>query len=895
MLAGDRGRSQGPIDAPLPTTAYLAFSALGFPLFIRLPPPNEGVTLTVLHRRLISRGSDCVPITCEQFGKAVVGAGLLSADEMQSFWKALPAADRPADGEAFAAALVRAGKLTPFQAAETLATRGMSLILGDYVLLDRLGAGGMGEVFLARHRHMKRIVALKVVSPQAMKDEAAVKRFQREVEAAARLEHPNIVTAHDSRHDRGVHYLVMQYVEGTDLAALVRQQGRLPVDTAIQCLLQAARGLAYAHREGIVHRNIKPANLLLDTKGVVKILDMGLARLDDASTDNLTGTEQVMGTVDYMSPEQAASTHAVDGRTDTYSLGCTLWFLLTGRKIYEGETLMSRMLKHREAPIPSLCTARDDVPYALEEIFQRMVAKLPEDRYASMDDVVRELESLQANTSGLSRLAASGDSALNVFSEFTQNHTSVKREPAGSPDKLTIPTHNAISPGGDAQTVDYRDGAVGTDPKSDLSVKPLPKKPRAGRQKQPPAKLIAAAVVGLLTVLLGLVFMNGRLTDRGVSTADSSESRATAIVPKPATPANPGDAGPAPRRKPPPPAIAPFDYKQAKAYQQAWGKYLGVPVELKNSIGMPLVLIPPGEFMMGSAPEQSEVAVKMATESGLKPGAWQFARLKEELPPHRVTLARPCVLGATEVTIGQFARFVEATKFVTETETLGGGHLYHDAETGEDVYDKKLGWRSPGHEVMDNSPVTQLTWNDAVQFCNWLSAQDGLKVCYRKAGNDSWALSNAGEGYRLPTEAEWEYACRAGTDTQFSFGDDPMTLDIYGWYKKNSVGGVHAVGLKVANPFGLFDMHGNAREWCSDFYGAYAASPAVDPAGPTSGSKRTFRGEYHGYPVDCRAAYRDRATPSARFANLGFRVLRVSTTGISAAPVTSQPAAAGTK
>ncbi len=811
-------------------------------------------------------------VSIDQFGKSVVAAGLISAEALQAIWKTLSPADRPANGEAFAATLVKACKLTSFQAAETLAGRGASLVLGDYVLLDRLGAGGMGEVFKARHRHMDRIVALKVVSAQAMKDEASVKRFEREVKAAARLEHPNIVTAHDSRHDRGVHYLVMQYVEGSDLSALVKQQGPLPVDLAIQCILQAARGLAYAHGEGIVHRDIKPANLLLDKKGVIKILDMGLARLDDTSADNLTGTEQVMGTVDYMSPEQAASTHTVDGRSDTYSLGCTLWYLLTARKIYEGETLMSRMLKHREAPIPSLCAARDDVSYALEEIYQRMVAKHPEDRYRSMDDVVRELESLQANTSGLRRLAATGDSALSVFEEFTQNHTSVKREPAGSPTKVAAPTHNPSSPGGDAPTMDYRDGAVGTDPKSELSVKPLPKKPRGGQQKQPPVKLIAAAAAGILAVFFGVIFIIRDKDGSELARVEAPEG-STIEVQKKASPSSPlvgeglgvrgsgaGKGSSAPRRDPPPSAVAPFDFKQARAHQQAWAKYRGVPVEQKNSIGMPLVLIPPGEFMMGSTPEQNAVSRKMAQDSEIATKDFTWARLDEEGPQHRVTLTKPYWLGTTEVTFGQFKKFVEATKYVTQAEQFGFGNsasTKSDDKTTPEM--RKMTWRTPGYTVADDSPVTQVSWNDCIAFCNWLSEQEGLKSHYRLDAKAGWIPLAFGTGYRLPTEAEWEYACRSGTATQFSFGDDPTMLDIYGWYHKNS-SGPHEVGMKVANAFGLYDMHGNVYEWCQDLYAGdyYSKSSPDDPIGPSSGSNRMCRGGNSNYfPVHCRSAFRN--------------------------------------
>lgn len=326
------------------------------------------------------------------FAQAVMASGLVNAD-------ALRGAIDNAHGNAaeLAESLVRANLLTPFQVEALREGRGDMLSLGNYDILDRLGAGGMGTVYKARHRRMKRIVALKILAANLSDNPVFLKRFQREVETIACLGHPNIVMAYDADATGSTHFLVMEFVQGMDLAAYVARRGPLPVAEAVDCLLQAARGLAYAHSQEMVHRDVKPHNLLRDDSGVVKLTDLGLVQLnrdaeDKAADTGMTSTGGIVGTPDYMPPEQGLDSAALDHRADIYALGCTLFYLLTGKPPYTGANVLSILLKHRDAPVPDLPQASP----RLNSLFHRMLAKRPEDRVQRMDEVVHELEAIVA-------------------------------------------------------------------------------------------------------------------------------------------------------------------------------------------------------------------------------------------------------------------------------------------------------------------------------------------------------------------------------------------------------------------------------------------------------------------------------------------------------------------
>src|SRR5262245_56572643 len=217
----------------------------------------------------------------EQFFQNLSDSGLFTEEEVSKTRDSIPESRAP-DADSVAQELIAAGRLTRFQADAIAERKFDGLIINNYEVLDRLGQGGMGTVFKARHKRMRRIVAIKVLSREVAQDERFIKRFQREVEAVARLSHPNIVMAHDADEAEVGHFLVMEFVNGRDLASTVEKQGPLPIRDAVSCILQSARALEYAHAQGIIHRDIKPANLLRDESGVVKVADLGLARFDES-------------------------------------------------------------------------------------------------------------------------------------------------------------------------------------------------------------------------------------------------------------------------------------------------------------------------------------------------------------------------------------------------------------------------------------------------------------------------------------------------------------------------------------------------------------------------------------------------------------------------------------
>ncbi|MEO8494120.1 MAG: serine/threonine-protein kinase [Planctomycetota bacterium] len=338
----------------------------------------------------------------KNFLELVQRSQLVDADELRAALlkcKSEHGDELPSGAQEVADYLVQAGLLTDWHCGKLLDRKYKGFFLGKYKLLGHIGSGGMSSVYLAEHVLMRRQRAIKVLPKSRVGDSSYLERFHREAQATAALEHPNVVRAYDVDNDGDTHYLVMEYVKGQDIQNIVNGQGALSYEKAAEYIAQAARGLAYSHKEGLIHRDIKPANLIVDEEGVVKILDLGLALFsqDESASLTILHNENVLGTADYLAPEQAINSHDVDHRVDIYALGCTFYFALTGHAPFNEGTLAQRIARHQTQMPRDIREDRPDCPRELVNICVKMIQKKADDRYQSCHEVVAALESWLAS------------------------------------------------------------------------------------------------------------------------------------------------------------------------------------------------------------------------------------------------------------------------------------------------------------------------------------------------------------------------------------------------------------------------------------------------------------------------------------------------------------------
>lgn len=327
----------------------------------------------------------------------------------------------PSDPVELAKALQKQKVITRWHCEKLLQGKYKGFFLGRHKLLGHIGSGGMSSVYLAEHMKMHDLRAIKVLPQSRLGKSSYLARFQQEAKAIASLNHPNVVRAHDIDNQGDTHYIVMEYVDGDDLQTIVKKKGPLPFDKVANYLAQAAHGLQHAHDVGLIHRDIKPANILINSSGRVKILDLGLALFTDEAQASLTidFNDKVLGTADYLAPEQALNSHKVDHRADLYGLGCTMYFMLTGHPPFPDGTIAQRIAKHQKEMPKEIRKIRPECPGELEGICWKLMQKDPKFRYASAAQTAEVLEAWSAKQKVLSP-AGGGDSTLNLGDEHDQ-------------------------------------------------------------------------------------------------------------------------------------------------------------------------------------------------------------------------------------------------------------------------------------------------------------------------------------------------------------------------------------------------------------------------------------------------------------------------------------------
>ncbi len=648
--------------------------------------------------------------------------------------------------------------------------------LGHYEIETVLGHGAFGIVAKGFDDKLHRVVAIKLMNPELATTSPPRKRFLREARSAAAVTHENVVAVY-AVEEEPIPYLAMEFIAGQTLQQRMDNKGPFEVADLLKVGQQVASGLAAAHAVKLIHRDIKPSNILL-TGGVIekaKISDFGLARaVDDAS---MTSSGLIAGTPMYMAPEQARG-ETLDHRADLFSLGTVLYQMASGRPPFRAANTVAVLKRVCEDTPRPLDDVIPETPDWLQSIIFRLLEKDREDRFQSAQEVADLLARCQR--------------------ELEHGGKVVSVAPPGS-----VVANDAVS----------------NKPTKSTWLKPLW------------VSVLCTLAVLMLTIVGPKL---ARWFDMPIPTLRQAESIAASGSTDEGTITTwhgwPADA--------PPPAIAPFNAEQAQHHQAAWAKYLGVPVEYTNSLGMKFRLIPPGEFLIWSTPEVA-------------------ATIKDVFPGDRVILTQPIYLGVNEVTQAEY-------------EKVMGVNPSHFAPIG-------TGKEAVAGLITTEHPVEMVSWYDAAEFSANLSKQENLKPFYFREGDTIAPLD--GTGYRLPSEAEWEFACRAGTPTMYWIGDKDEDLVRAGWFIGNSGDRTHAAGELKANPFGLADIHGNVWEWVQDgwdatFDGQFQDKPAINPNVPFYAcAQRVLRGgHWQDSAFNCRSSNRLANVPTNLNFNLGFRV-----------------------
>ncbi len=720
-----------------------------------------------------------------------------------------------------------------------------------YEIVEMVGAGGMGVVYRAVHPKIGKTVAIKFLPPAFSQSPQFVARFEREAVAMVQLSHPNIVAIENMGTHQGQHFLIMEYVPGSTVTEMLEADreagggGRLGWGEAVGIGEQVLRALQAAHGQGMLHRDIKPGNILAADDGTVRVADFGLVKVmgigGDVSIDEarsrlsisavsdargagigLTALGSPVGTFDYMSPEQYRGERDLDEHTDIYSFGMTLYKMLTGR------------IARGRAKEPS--RLYPEIPTALDDICFKCLEEEPEDRYRNAGEVLAVLSSVAATTAAAERVKIEEEKLAEAARKKQQAaEEELRRQEEARRRAEEQRLREEAARKAEQEQKRHNENRL----REEEARKAREEKAWRERDKGGSAfKWVAALLVVSILVSGGYYVYHQEKEKREAAeqariraeqavrdeAARAAEAERLRIEAERKAAAEKKRRNEEAQRQALAAQKAESDRKKKEAARRAEedrrreaaarAPIVGQEktVNLGGGVKLTLVWIPPGEFMMGS------------------PGS-EANRGSDEGPRHRVKITRGFWMGRYEVTQAQWQAVMGS---------------------------------NPSNFKGSDNPVERVSWNDCQEF---------IKKLARKTG----------QRFRLPTEAEWEYACRAGTETVFHYGDSLSSRQAnfdgdypYGGASKGTyLKKTTSVGSYRPNAFGLYDMHGNVWEWCQDWYGNnyYQSSPASNPQGPSSGSGRVLRGgSCYRNAYDCRSALR-RGTPDYWFDVDGFRIV----------------------